>query len=77
VLAVSDAGLRDHGAGPPGSLSVDSWLRIDNWAGINWTINPLRSAIALAVGLAGGLMVAVASWASKRTSTHATPQAAR
>lgn len=62
----------------PGSLSVDSWLGIDNWAGINWTINPAaRSAIALAVGLAGGLLVAVASWASKRTSTHTTPQAAR
>jgi putative oxidoreductase len=62
----------------PGSLSVDTWLGIDNWAGINWTINPAaRSAIALAVGLAGGLVVAVASWASKRTSTQASPQAAR
>src|SRR3954453_13468889 len=62
----------------PGSLSVASWLRIDNWAGINWTINPAaRSAIALAVALAGGLLVAVASWASKHTSTHTTPQAAR
>ena len=61
----------------PGSLSVDSWLGIDNWAGINWTINPAaRSAIALAVGLAGGLVVALASWASKRTQTHASPQAA-
>ena len=62
----------------PGSLSVDSWLGIDNWAGINWTINPAaRSAIALAVGLAGGLAVARASRASKRTPTHASPQAAR
>src|SRR4051812_7133466 len=62
----------------PGSLSVDSWLGIDNWAGINWTINPAaRSAIALAVGLAGGLVVALASRASKRTPTHASPQAAR
>jgi putative oxidoreductase len=62
----------------PGSLSVDSWLGIDNWAGINWTINPAaRSAIALAIGLAGGLVVALASWASKRTPTHANPQAAR
>ena len=62
----------------PGSLSVDSWLGIDNWAGINWTINPAaRSAIALAIGLAGGLVVALASWASKRTPTHASPQAAR
>src|SRR3954470_23091265 len=62
----------------PGSLSVDSWLAIDNWAGINWTINPAaRSAIALAVGLAGGLVVALASRASKRTPTHASPQAAR
>ncbi len=61
----------------PGSLSVDSWLEIDNWAGINWTINPAaRSAIALAVGLAGGLVVALASWASKPTQTHASPQAA-
>ena len=52
----------------PGSLSVDSWLGIDNWAGIHWTINPAaRSAIALAIGLAGGLVVALASWASKRT----------
>jgi putative oxidoreductase len=62
----------------PGSLSIDSWLGIENWAGINWTINPAaRSAIALAVGLAGGLVVAMASWASKRTPTHAGPQAAR
>src|SRR3954447_12549377 len=62
----------------PGSLSVDSWLGIDNWAGINWTINPAaRSAIALAVGLAGGLAVAVASRAPKRTPTHASPHAAR
>jgi putative oxidoreductase len=56
----------------PRSLSVDSWLGIDNWAGINWTINPAaRSAIALAIGLAGGMVVAMASWASKRTPTHA------
>jgi hypothetical protein len=62
----------------PGSLSVDSWLGIGNWAGINWTINPVaRSAIALAIGLAGGLVVALASWAPKRTPTHASPQAAR
>ena len=55
-----------------GSLSLDSWLGVDNRAGINWTIDPAaRSAIALAVGLAGGLVVAMASWASKRTSTHA------
>jgi putative oxidoreductase len=41
----------------PGALSVDSWLGIDNWAGINWTINPAaRSAIAVAIGLAGGLI---------------------
>src|SRR4051794_26860391 len=62
----------------PGSLSVASWLGIDNWAGINWTINPAaRSAIALAIGLAGGLVVALASSASKRAPTHASPQAAR
>src|SRR4051794_39496516 len=62
----------------PGSLSVDSWLGIDNWAGSNWTINAAaRSAIALAVGLAGGLAVALASRASKRTPTHARPHAAR
>ena len=60
----------------PGSLSVGSWLGIDNWAGINWTINPAaRSAIALAVGLAGGLVVALAS-SSKRTSTNPSPPAA-
>src|SRR5919205_3026273 len=60
-----------------GSLSVDSWLGIDNWAGINWTINPTaRSAIALAIGLAGGLVVAMASAASKGPPTHASPQAA-
>src|SRR4051794_39740040 len=62
----------------PGSLSVDSWFGIDNWAGINWTINPAaRSAIALAIGLAGGLLVALASWASQRSPTDASPQAAR
>jgi hypothetical protein len=62
----------------PGSLSVDSWLGIDNWAGVNWTINPAASsAMALAVGLAGGLVVGLASWASKRAPTHASPQAAR
>jgi putative oxidoreductase len=62
----------------PGSLSVDSWLGIDNWAGVDWTIDPAaRSAIALAAGFAGGLVVAVAAWASKRSSTHADPQAAR
>jgi hypothetical protein len=62
----------------PGSLSVDSWLGIDNWAGINWPINPAaRSGIALAVGLAGGLVVTLASWVSKRTPTHASSQAAR
>jgi hypothetical protein len=61
----------------PGSLSVDSWLGIDNWAGINLTINPAaRLAIAMAIGLAGGLVVALASSASKRTPTHAGPQAA-
>jgi putative oxidoreductase len=62
----------------PGSLSFDSWLGVDNWAGIDWTIHPaVRAAIALAVGLAGGLVVAMASWASKRSPTHAGPQAAR
>jgi putative oxidoreductase len=62
----------------PGSLSVDSWLGIDNWAGINLTNNAAaRSAIALAIGLAGAVVVALASRASKRTPTHASPQAAR
>ena len=62
----------------PGSLSVDSWLGIDNWAGINWAINPAaRSAIALAVGLATGVAVALASRASERTPTPASPHAAR
>jgi putative oxidoreductase len=64
----------------PGSLSVDSWLGLDDWAAIDWTINPAaRSAIALAVGLAGGLAVALASRASKRTGTptQASPHAAR
>ena len=61
----------------PGSLSIGSWLGIDNWAGIDWTINPAaRSAIALAIGVAGGLVVALASWASKRTPSHASPQVA-
>jgi len=36
-----------------------------------------RSAIALSIGIAGGLVVALASWASKRTATHASAQAAR
>src|SRR4051794_33331072 len=71
------AGHRGTALGP-GSLSVDSWLGIDIWAGINWTINPAaRSAIAMAIGLAGGLAVALASSASKRHPTHAGPQAAR
>ena len=57
----------------PGCLSVDSWLGIDNWAGINWTINPAaRSAIALAVGLAGGLVVAVASHPGRRSAPRPT-----
>jgi putative oxidoreductase len=60
----------------PGSLSVDSWLGIDNWAGIGWTISPAASsAIALAVGLAGGLVVATASRDWKGTPAHASPQA--
>jgi len=59
-----------------GSLSVNAWLGIDNWAGIGGAISPAgRSAIALAIGLAGGLVVALAPRASKRTATQARPQA--
>jgi putative oxidoreductase len=60
-----------------GSLSVNSWLGIDNWAGINWTINPAaRSAIALAIGVAAGVVVIIGIWASKSTQSHPSPQAA-
>ena len=60
-----------------GSLSVDSWLGIDNWAGINWTIDPAaRSAIALAVGVAAGVVVAVGAWAARSTPGHLSPQGA-
>ena len=74
------AGFESLGIRPAvvAAVLAGSWLGIDNWAGINWTINPAaQSAIALAIGLAGGLVVAVWSWASKRTPSHASPQAAR
>lgn len=60
-----------------GSLSADSWLGIDNWAGINWTIDPAaRSAIALAAGVAAGVVVVIGVWAARGTRSHASPQAA-
>ena len=59
-----------------GSLSVDAWLGIDNWAGVHWTIDPAaRSAIALAVGVAAGVVVVAGSWAAKRMPSHPSPQA--
>ena len=59
-------------------VHVSNGIWAANWAGIDWTINPAaRSAIALAIGLAGNLVVALASWVSKRTPTHASPQVAR
>jgi putative oxidoreductase len=60
-----------------GSLSVDSWLGIDNWAGIGSTISPAaRSAIALAIGVAAGIVVIIGIWAAKSTQSHPSPQAA-
>jgi putative oxidoreductase len=59
-----------------GSLSVDSWLGIDNWAGIDWTIDPAaRSAIALAVGVAGGVVVVIGAAAARSVPSHPSPQA--
>jgi putative oxidoreductase len=60
-----------------GSLSVDAWLGIDNWAGIDWTINPAaRSAIVLAIGIAAGVVVVIGIWASKSVRSHPSPQTA-
>jgi putative oxidoreductase len=60
-----------------GSLSLNSWLGIDNWAGIDWTINPaVRSAIALAIGVAAGVVVIIGIWAANSAQSHPSPQAA-
>jgi|tagenome__1003787_1003787.scaffolds.fasta_scaffold20869047_2 putative oxidoreductase len=52
-----------------GSYSIDRWADVDNWAGIQWSLSPVaQAAIALAIGVAAGLIVAIAVWSANRTS---------
>lgn len=40
----------------PGSYSINHWLSISNWAGIDWSMSLVgRAAIALAIGVGAGL----------------------
>jgi putative oxidoreductase len=59
----------------PGSYSIDNWAGVDNWAGIDWSISPAASAgIALAVGVAAGLLAVIGVWAANSTSSRLSPQ---
>lgn len=41
----------------PGSYSINEWAGVSNWAGIDWSISEeARAGIALAVGVAAGLL---------------------
>ena len=59
-----------------GSYSIDSWAGVDNWAGIRWSISPVaQAAIALAIGVAAGLVVVIAARSANRTSSRLRAQA--
>jgi hypothetical protein len=51
----------------PGGYSINAWLDVDNWAGLDSTISdPARAALAGAVGVIGGLLPAVGAIRAKR-----------
>jgi putative oxidoreductase len=59
-----------------GSYSIDGWAGVDNWAGIHWSISPVaRAAVALAIGVAGGLVPLIAVWNANSTSSRVGAQA--
>jgi putative oxidoreductase len=53
-----------------GAYSVNSWLGIDNWAGLDGSLPTVaRAAIALAIGVAAGVVAVMGAWASSREPT--------
>jgi putative oxidoreductase len=45
----------------PGTLSIDAWAGIGNWAGIHWSADEsVRAGAAVGIGAAAGLLGAVA-----------------
>ena len=58
----------------PGAYSVDRWVGVDNWAGIQWSASMVMRAVsALEIGIAVGLVAALGAWAarSNRRGTRA------
>jgi putative oxidoreductase len=46
----------------PGEHSLNSWIDLDNWAGIDWSVGAAgRAAIAVAIGALGGLVPVLAA----------------
>jgi putative oxidoreductase len=51
----------------PGAYSINSWLNIDNWAGLDTSMgDAARAAIVVAIGAAGGLLPLIAAAGAKR-----------
>lgn len=60
----------------PGSISVNNWLGIDNWAGLDWSVaDSGLAAIVTGIGVAAGLL-ALAVSASRTGAETAQPVSA-
>lgn len=54
-----------------GSYSINHWLSISNWAGIDWSMSDAaRAAIVLAIGVAGGLTTVLLGYATRSGSSR-------
>jgi putative oxidoreductase len=50
-----------------GSLSVNAWAHVSNWAGIHWSMSHVaRAGIVLAIGVGAGVMTVLAASAAQR-----------
>ena len=54
-----------------GSYSINHWLDVSNWAGIQWAMSDVaRSAIVLAIGVGAGLATVLAGYVTRSTPAH-------
>jgi putative oxidoreductase len=55
----------------PGNLSINSWVGIDNWFGIDWAAqDAVRAGAAVGIGVAAGLLSLAASRLGRLAERH-------
>ena len=54
-----------------GSYSINAWAHVSNWAGIDWSMSTAgRAAIALAIGVGGGLATVLRGYVARSAATR-------